>query len=50
MFIAPVAQLPDHGAELAAFFGQHIFRARRMILVEALRDDAVLLQRLQPVG
>src|SRR5579885_1791952 len=40
VLLAPLAQLFDHRAELAALFGQHIFRARRMLFIEALRDDA----------
>src|ERR1700757_5070279 len=36
---APLQERPEHGAKILAAVGQQIFRARRMLLVEAPFDD-----------
>jgi hypothetical protein len=44
---APFPQRLEDRAQFAAAARDHIFGARRMILIEATLDDAVLLERLE---
>ena len=47
MSLPPVAQRAQDGPQVAALVGQHVFGARRMILVEPALDDARIFQRLE---
>ena len=47
MSLAPVEQGLQHRAQLFAFWGQQVFGARRVLLIETPLDDPGFLQPLQ---